>query len=86
MLGIYYLTKEVINDKGAGKVFSSLEEIRCAYDHGEVGLQAPIKVRLRENLIDTTVGRGLLSEIIPKEIPFSVFNQVMGKKELFSYM
>jgi DNA-directed RNA polymerase subunit beta' len=82
VLGIYYLTRESLNAKGAGKVFSSLEEVRCAYDHDEVGLQAPVRVRLRGDLISTTVGRGLFSEIVPKEIPFEVFNKVMGKKEL----
>ncbi len=46
VLGIYYLTREDIEAKGAGKVFGSMEEVRSAYDHGEVGLQAPIQVRL----------------------------------------
>ncbi|MCB9228395.1 MAG: DNA-directed RNA polymerase subunit beta' [Deltaproteobacteria bacterium] len=82
VLGIYYLTKQDLTARGAGQIFSSLEEARAAYDHGEVGLQAPVKVRLRGSLIQTTVGRALLSEAIPSEIPYESFNRVMGKKEL----
>ncbi|MBP6217703.1 MAG: DNA-directed RNA polymerase subunit beta' [Oligoflexales bacterium] len=84
VLGVYYLTRESLLDKGAGQVYSSLEEARTAYDHDEVGLQAPVKVRFRGQLIQTTVGRSLLSEIIPAEIPFEFYNKVMGKKELAS--
>jgi DNA-directed RNA polymerase subunit beta' len=82
VLGIYYLTKESLDAKGAGKLFSSMEEVRVAYDHEEVDLQAPIKVRIRGKLLKTTVGRGILSEILPEEVDFESFNKVMGKKEL----
>lgn len=82
VLGIYYLTKEDLAAKGAGHVFSSLEEARVAYDHGEVELQAPVKVRLRKEIVQTTIGRALLSEVIPSDISFETFNRVMGKKEL----
>lgn len=82
VLGIYYLTKEDIGAIGAGKIFSSLEEVRVAYDHGEVGLQSPITVRLREKRIETTVGRCLLSEILPAEVPYDFINRVMDRKSL----
>lgn len=84
VLGVYYLTREDISATGAGSVFSSLEEVRAAYDHDEIGLQAPIKVRLRDRpeLVTTTVGRALLSEVIPHDIAYEHFNKVMGKKEL----
>ncbi|MDD9952355.1 MAG: DNA-directed RNA polymerase subunit beta' [Zetaproteobacteria bacterium] len=82
VLGIYYLTKEDLEAKGAGATFSSLEEVRVAYDHDEVGLQAPVKVRLRGGTIQTTVGRALLSEVIPTEIPYESFNKMMGAKQL----
>ncbi|MEZ4741977.1 MAG: DNA-directed RNA polymerase subunit beta' [Bdellovibrionota bacterium] len=82
VLGVYYLTKEDLSAKGAGHVFSNLEEVRAAYDHGAIGLQAPIKVRLRNEFISTTVGRALLSEIVPDEIEYQSFNRTMGKKEL----
>ncbi len=82
VLGIYYLTRESLNVKGSDRVFSSLEEVRAAYDHGEAHLQARIKVRARGKLLTTTVGRAVLSEIIPEEIPFETINKVMTKKEL----
>ena len=82
VLGVYYMTRENLLDSGAGHVFSSLEEARSAYDHGEVGLQAPVRVRLKGNLVSTTVGRALLSDIIPSKIPFDYYNKVIGKKEL----
>lgn len=82
VLGVYYLTRENLLDKGAGHIFSSLEEARAAYDHNEVGLQAPVRVRLGNDLISTTVGRALLSDMIPEEVSFESYNKVIGKKEL----
>ncbi len=84
VLGIYYLTKDDIEAKGAGRIFSSLEEVRVAYDHGEVHLQAPIEVRFKANgpRVTSTVGRAVLSEIIPEEVPFEMINKTLGKKEL----
>jgi DNA-directed RNA polymerase subunit beta' len=82
VLGIYYLTKEDISAKGAGKIFGSIEEVRVAYDHNEVALQAPIIVRFNGRKYDTTVGRVLLSENLPDELPFEAINKRMGKKEL----
>jgi len=82
VLGIYYLTREKESVKGEGKVFSNPEEVRIAYDNGEVDLHAKAKVRMEGELIETTVGRIMLWEIVPKEIPFEMINRVMGKKEL----
>jgi DNA-directed RNA polymerase subunit beta' len=82
VLGIYYLTKEDISAKGAGGFFSSREEARAAYDHGEVGLQAPITIRIGGERIQSTVGRVLLGEILPDEVPFKVINRAMTKKAL----
>ncbi len=82
VLGVYYMTRENLLDIGAGHVFSSLEEARAAYDHGEVGLQAPVRVRLKGRLVTTTVGRALLSDMIPSKIPFDYYNKIIGKKEL----
>ena len=84
VLGVYYLTKEDLTARGAGHTFANIEEARVAYDHDEVGLQAPIQVRLREgeDLVQTTIGRALLSEVVPREILFETYNKVMGKKEL----
>ena len=82
VLGVYYLTREDIVAKGAHRVFSNLEEVRAAYDHGSVGLQAPIQVKLRGRMLKTTPGRALLSEVVPNEIDFEVINKIMGKKQL----
>jgi len=88
VLGLYYMTREKPQVKGEGKIFSSPEEVRMAYDAGEVDLQAAIKVRFRDNgnreLVSTTVGRILVREIVPPEIPFSFVNKVLNKKELAS--
>jgi DNA-directed RNA polymerase subunit beta' len=82
VLGIYYMTRERPYVKGEGKVFSSPEEVRIAYDANEVDLHARIKVRLDGELVETTVGRILLKEILPEEIPFRLINKVMKKSEL----
>jgi DNA-directed RNA polymerase subunit beta' len=86
VLGLYYMTREKPMVKGEGKVFSSPEEVRMAYDAGEVDLQAAIKVRMAVNahreLVNTTVGRILVMEILPAELPFPLVNRVLNKKEL----
>ena len=82
VLGIYYMTKEDVEAHGAGKVFASVEEVRAAYDHDGVDLQAPVTVRIDGVRRKTTVGRVLLSEILPDEVPFEAINRMMGKKEL----
>ncbi len=82
VLGLYYMTRERPLDKGEGKVFASIDEVRIAFDTKEVELHAKIKVRINGKLIDTTVGRCLVYEIMPKEMPFSIVNKVLNKKEL----
>jgi DNA-directed RNA polymerase subunit beta' len=88
VLGLYYMTRDRLHVKGEGRLFSSFEEVRIAYDQGEVELQARIRVRVRPEaggngeLVDSTVGRVLLYEIVPPEIPFAEVNRVMKKKEL----
>ncbi|MBI1816615.1 MAG: DNA-directed RNA polymerase subunit beta' [Deltaproteobacteria bacterium] len=82
VLGLYYMTRELGTAKGAGKRFSSFEEVRIAYDQGEVDLQAPVNVRLNGERLETTVGRVLLYEIVPPEITFKEVNCVMKRKEL----
>lgn len=82
VLGIYYMTRERPFVKGEGKRFSNPEEVRVAYDANEVDLHAKIKVRINGEPVETTVGRVLLKEILPEEIPFSLINKVMKKGEL----
>ena len=82
VLGLYYLTRERLNEKGMDRIFSDPKEVRIAYDQGEVGLQAQVTVRIGGERVDTTVGRVLLYEVIPPAIPFKEINRLMKKKEL----
>ena len=67
VLGIYYMTRGVSGSKGEGKIFANAEEVRCAYDAKAVDLHAKIIVRMEGKRFNTTVGRILLWEIIPKD-------------------
>ncbi len=82
VLGIYYLTREREAVKGEDKVFADADEVRAAYDNGIIDVHARIRTRIDGEMLETTVGRILLREIVPGEIPFSVINRVMNKKEL----
>ncbi len=82
VLGLYYMTRPREYALGEGKTFSSPEEVRVAYDAGVVGLQAKIRCRFSGKIHETTVGRCLLTEIVPDELPFEEYNKTLGKKEL----
>jgi DNA-directed RNA polymerase subunit beta' len=84
VLGIYYMTRERAFAGGEGKIFSSPGEVRAAYDQGAVELQARISVRMDGKRVETTTGRVLLYDIVPKRIPFDAINKVMDKKQLQS--
>jgi DNA-directed RNA polymerase subunit beta' len=80
VLGLYYMTREKEYAKGEGKVFANPEEVRIAYDAKAVDMQARITVRMNGQLVETTVGRILLREVIPQEVPFALINRAMNKK------
>ena len=96
VLGLYYTTRDRINGKGEGLIFSDTGEVQRAFDAGEVELAARINVRLTEytkdketgelvpstKLWETTAGRALLSEILPKGLPFANINKALKKKEI----
>ncbi len=88
ILGLYYMSRIRPFVSGSGKIFSSADELQIAYDAGEVDLQAGVKVRMRQvaggdiQLVDTSVGRVLLRQVVPEEIPFEHINKVMTKKEV----
>ena len=96
VLGLYHATRDKINGKGEGMVFMDVAEVQRALDSGEVELHAKVSVRLTEwvkdkatgdfvpetKLVETTVGRALLSEILPKGLPFSNLNKALKKKEI----
>jgi DNA-directed RNA polymerase subunit beta' len=96
VLGLYYTTRDRINGKGEGLIFSDVSEVQRAFDAGEVEMSARINVRLTEytknketgelvpstKLWETTAGRALLSEILPKGLPFEFINKALKKKEI----
>ncbi len=86
VMGLYTMTRERPGAKGEGKIFSGPDEVRIAYDQGQVALQAQIRVRMDGQLVETTVGRIVLYDIVPPEIPFSEVNRTMKKKELGSLL
>ena len=96
VLGLYYTTRDKINGKGEGLIFADTGEVQRAFDAGEVELNSRINVRLTEytrdkatgellpstKLWETTAGRALLSEILPRGLPFSNLNKALKKKEI----
>ncbi|WP_299018702.1 DNA-directed RNA polymerase subunit beta', partial [uncultured Tepidimonas sp.] len=96
VLGLYYATRERINGKGEGMVFADVAEVQRALDAGVVELTSRVSVRLTEwlknketgelepvtKLRDTTVGRALLSQILPKGLPFELIDKPLKKKEI----
>jgi len=95
VLGLYYMTRERVGAKGEGMAFSDVAEVHRAYESRNVDLQAKVKVRLAEHVrdpkgqlvqkirvVDTTVGRALLSEILPHGLSFDAINQDMTKKTI----
>lgn len=80
VLGCYYLTKERPGEKGEGKIFASMDEVIAAFDAKEVGLHAKIRVKIEKKLIETTVGRVIFNQIIPKELGY--FNELTNKSKL----
>jgi len=95
VLGLYYMTRERIGARGEGMVFGDVQEVHRAYESRGVELGAKVRVRLREHvrtegaqltervrIADTTVGRALLFEILPKGLSFDLINQDMTKKAI----
>jgi DNA-directed RNA polymerase subunit beta' len=95
VLGLYYMTREKIGALGEGAMFADVSEALRAYQAKQVDLQAKVVVRITEATLDekgerqekrtryeTTVGRSILSEILPVGLPFSVVNKALKKKEI----
>jgi len=95
VLGLYYMTRERVNAVGEGKAFTDVAEVRRALNAGAVSIHAKIKVRIAEfsrseagdleeviHLVETTTGRALLSEILPKGLPFGLVNRTMNKRAI----
>ena len=95
VLGLYYITREKMGAKGEGMHFANVGEVSRAYESRNIEVNAGIVVRLKEIEIDaagekrekitrykTTVGRALLSEILPPGLPFEAINKALKKKEI----
>jgi DNA-directed RNA polymerase subunit beta' len=80
VLGIYYMTLSFEGLPGEGKIFANPEEVRSAYDSKQVTLHTPIKVRIDGERYDTSVGRILLWEIMPKD-NVQVMQHIMVSEE-----
>ncbi|KAF1720433.1 DNA-directed RNA polymerase subunit beta' [Pseudoxanthomonas wuyuanensis] len=95
VLGLYYMTRALENKKGEGMAFANIAEVKRAYDNRVVELHAKVKVRIAEtvideegnrekktSIVDTTIGRALLAEILPEGLPFALANTELTKKNI----
>ncbi len=95
VLGLYYATRDKVNARGEGMAFADIAEVKRAYESGKADLHARVLARIREYEIaetgekrekitryETTVGRAILSEILPVGLPFQIINKPLKKKEI----
>ncbi|MBC7989465.1 MAG: DNA-directed RNA polymerase subunit beta', partial [Luteimonas sp.] len=95
VLGLYYMTRALENEPGEGMAFANVAEVKRAYDNRVVGLHAKVKVRISEtvvdedgkreertSIVDTTIGRALLVEILPEGLPYALVNTELTKKNI----
>ncbi|MBH43922.1 MAG: DNA-directed RNA polymerase subunit beta' [Gammaproteobacteria bacterium] len=92
VLGLYYMSREKPNALGEGMIFTDIEEVHRAYQKKAVELHAKVRVRIQNTLkdnsdtkpklVETTVGRALLAEVIPNEIPFDYINKDLDKRAI----
>ncbi len=84
VLGLYWMTRIRPGAKGTGKTFVSVQEALYAYETGVVDIQAACKVKIKGKVEETSVGRSILSDAVPKEVPFATINTTMSKKSIAS--
>ena len=93
VLGLYYMTRERVGARGEGMLFSDVHEVHRAYESRSIDLQAKVRVRITEHVlgldppkrtrvVETTTGRALLLEVLPKGLSFDLINQDMTKKAI----
>ena len=93
ILGLYYMTREMVNQQGEGMIFANTNEALTAYDAKLVSLHAKIKLRVQDyikvesnfiasstRIVDTTIGRAIFSRILPKGLSFDLINEALTKK------
>lgn len=99
VLGLYYLTREKVNVPGEGMIFADVEEVERAYENRTVQLHAKVKIRIDDydidehgastpvrRIIETTVGRGILSQVLPKGLEYALVNRDMDKRAISSLL
>ena len=97
ILGLYYMTREMLNQKGEGMIFSNATEALNAYSEEKISLHAKIKLRIQDyvktesgyepsskRIVDTTVGRAIFSRILPNGLSFDLINEALTKKVVSS--
>jgi len=93
VLGLYYMTRERVGARGEGMLFADVHEVHRAYESRSIDLQAKVRVRITEHVlgldppkrtrvVETTTGRALLLEVLPKGLSFDLINQDMTKKAI----
>jgi len=95
VLGLYYMTRESADAKGTGMVFADIDEVHRAHETGNASLHARCKARITERFVDengeqretmsvveTTVGRALLSSLLPDGLPFELANKTLDKRSI----
>ncbi|MDR1077009.1 MAG: DNA-directed RNA polymerase subunit beta' [Xanthomonadaceae bacterium] len=95
VLGLYYMTRALENKRGEGMAFANVAEVKRAYDNRVAELHAKVKVRITEtvrdedgnkqkktSIIETTIGRALLAEILPEGLPYELVNTELNKKAI----
>lgn len=93
ILGLYYMTRDMINQKGEGMIFANTSEALTAYELKLISLHAKIKLRIQDyekvedkyqpstkRIVDTTVGRAIFSRILPAGLSFDLINKAISKK------
>jgi DNA-directed RNA polymerase subunit beta' len=99
VLGLYYLTREKVNVPGEGMIFADVQEAERAYENRTVQLHAKVKIRIDDydvdekgnatpirRIIETTVGRGILSQVLPKSLEYALVNRDMDKRAISSLL
>jgi DNA-directed RNA polymerase subunit beta' len=93
ILGLYYMTREMVNQQGEGMIFANATEALNAYESGATTLHAQVKLRIQDyekvdkkyqpsstRIVDTTVGRAIFSRILPAGLSFDLINEAITKK------
>ena len=94
VLGIYYMSREKPGCKGEGMIFANVDEVSRAYQSKIIDMHAKIKVMMnvteyiddsltqKNKIVETTTGRALISQILPKNIPYTYIDQDLNKKAI----